>query len=482
MPIRLSDIQDTEVPKKSIRLSDIPDEPKFNGQSPGVLSTLLNTSPERLEKEGKWVKSGLLKTGEDIYKEGVAPVLEGASTFAGGVPKMIAKAQGDEMTFPEQETFPGKLLRGASEVAGFTAGAPGRVAKFTGKALEKVAEKTIPKFAGKTLVSKIIQGTGAGSAGMATAGDTLDDRVSKAKAGAIIGGMTSGAGPIIKKSFDWIGKVGRTVSGIEKEVFDEASKKGFRNVLKSKYYNKKLPTEIQNRIADNIDNMQFEAGEEYKKLIEPLKNTAFDMPKLRGDVAKIANRIKTNPFDTESSKLDNAIYDGVINKANIKTLGDALDLRRNLDDIIYGNKGDLKSSFGKQVRDLLNKELHKNKELSAVDKEWASLQDVLKEGKKILGDTGEKILERFGNLTEKQKQTLVALEKKIGGLPFVEDLSNYSLAKEFITRKVSPSVSGIVRATSKPLLRGYLRTGESAEKFSGKAMQKINNLINKMQK
>jgi len=390
-----------------------------------------------------------------FYSEAIAPVLEGGSTFAAGIPRLVAKAQGqgmEEATFPEQQTVPGKLLRGASEVVGFTAGLPGRAALLAGRG--------VGKFVGKGILGRAAKGAVAGATGMAVAGSDLEDRGKGAITGAVTGGAISGLSPVVSAGFKKLGRGLSAVSGVEKEVYEEAQQRGFRNVLQSKYYTKKLPAQIQDRIEQNLDEIHSAAGDEYDKLTTPLKKIPFDITKFRGEVIKIANRVKQNPFDTDVSKVDNAILDGVVNKAKVSNLGQALDLRRSLDDIIYSNKGDLKSSFGKKVRDLLNKELHKNTELKNVDSEWTNFLDVLKEGKKVLSDTGEKILDRFGKMTDKQKQMLVNLEQKIGGLPFVEDLTNYSLAKEFSTKRIGMGVSEAIRATSKPLLRGYLRQGE----------------------
>jgi hypothetical protein len=417
-----------------------------------------------------------------IYSEVVAPILEGGSTFAGGIPRLVAKAQGDmaeKLTFPEQQTIPGKVWRGVNEAVGFTAGLPGKAALFTGRAVGK-GISMLPKFTGKSILSKAVPGALGGAAGMAVAGDTLKDRKEKAIAGAVLGGVASSAIPLTKASFNKVGQLLSTIEGVEKEIFQEAQKRGFRNVLQTKFYNKELPAQIQDRIAQNLDNIEIAAGNKYEALTQPLKNEPFDMAKFRGDVVKIANRIKTNPFDTDVSKLDNAILDGVINKAQIKNMGQALELRRSLDDIIYSNKGELKSSFGKQVRDLLNQSLHKNKALENVDKEWTSFSETIRNTKKILGDTGEKILERFGNLTKKQKQMLVEIEREIGGLPFVEDLTNYSLARKYITKSVSPTITGVVRAVTKPALRGFLRQGErftgGLQKIEDKAIQELQKL------
>jgi hypothetical protein len=467
-------------------------------QSEGVtIDDIRNFKPQTEEKPqesiGQMLLGNLKEAGQKTYKEGIAPILEGGSTFAAGLPRLAAKIQGkqaEKAVFPEQETPIGKTIRGISETAGFTAGLPGRVAlktaqlvgqgakalpKFLGKSMPMLAKKQIPKLA-----TRLAQGVTSGAVGGAVAGDTLENRKKNAITGAVTGGVVATAAPVAKSIFNWAGNVGRTLSGVEKEVYEEASKKGFRNVLQSKYYNKKLPAQIQNRIAQNLDNMESAASIEYDNLVTPLKQSPFDMAKLRGDVIKIANRVKDNPFDTENSKIDQAIMDGIINKAKANNLGQALDMRRNLDDIIYSNKGDLKSSFGKQVRDLLNKELHKNKDLAKVDTEWSSLMETLKDSRKILGDTGEKILDRFSNMTDKQKSNLVDIEKKIGGLPFMEDLTNYSLAKEFISRKVSPSVPGVIRAAVKPATRGFLRQGERFTNALGMAEEKGKEVVGRL--
>lgn len=462
----------TKLSTKYPEYSDLLDKVKSEVKQP---ETIAETIPQMLGRN-------LKKAGQETYREVVSPMLSGVSTFAAGIPKMTAQMTGaKDIIYPEQQTLGGKALRGVSEIAGFTAGLPAKAALFTGKTLATGVSKALPKFVGKEAVKKVVSGAGAGAAGFATAGDTLQNRLEGAKIGATIGAIAPVIPPVAKKLFDWGGRTISTVAGIEKDIYKEASKIGFNKVLKTKYYDKKLPSKIQQRIADNIDNIQEVASNQYDDLVKPLKQSPFDIAQLRGDVIKIANRIKTNPFDTDVSKLDNTILDGIINKAKVNNLGDALDLRRNLDDVIYSNKGELKSSFGKQVRDLLNKELHKNKALEKVDKEWTSFKELLRDGKKILGDTGEKILERFGNMTDKQKQMLSEIEQKIGGAPFIQDLTNYSIAKEFITRKVMPSPSGAIRAVIKPALRGYLRTGEKIGKISGESIETGKSLFNKIQ-
>lgn len=415
-----------------------------------------------------------------IYSEVVAPILEGGSTFAAGIPRLVAKMQGkgmEEATFPEQQTIPGKLIRGASEVAGFTAGLPGQVGKRAGMMAGKAIAKVAPRSTGKIL-ARMLQGAVAGGAGMATAGSDLEDRAEKVKLGTVIGAGTSAIAPVVNLGFKNLSKLLSTASGADKEIWEEVSKKGFRNVLQEKFYSRKLPAEIQQRIADNIDNMAIEAGKEFDNLTEPLRKVPFDLAQLRGDVVKLANKIKKSPFKSEGmSKLDNDILNGIVNKAKVGNLKDALDLRRALDDEIYDANGELTSKFGKNVRDLLNKELHQHTELKAVDQEWTNLMDLLKQGKKILGENGEKILARFGSMTMKQKAMLSNLERKIG-VPFVEDLTNYNLSKDFVTHKVSPSISGVLRAVIRPVTRSVLRKGEGFNELVGNIDTKnIKNLI-----
>lgn len=110
------------------------------------ISAFLGKTPSSLEKSGKWVQSGLLKTGEDIYREGVSPILSGGSTFGLGIPKLAARAQGKEdLIYPEQETALGKGLRGVSETAGFIAGAPGRLTLKVGQLIPKLATETLKR-------------------------------------------------------------------------------------------------------------------------------------------------------------------------------------------------------------------------------------------------------------------------------------------------------------------------------------------------
>ncbi len=258
-----------------------------------------------------------------------------------------------------------------------------------------------------------------------------------------------------------IERTGATITGIEPEDLVEVRQRGFRNVLDKKYYSKKIPEVIQEKIEANLESLEKGAGSKFDQVTASLAKEPFDAKNFRREAIKEAGDVLKNPFDTDISKLDKKILKAVLFKTSkVKTLGDALDLRRSLDKVLWteGNRG-LKSDFGKKIRDILTKELHKNEILKSADDEWYTLKKTLRENKKILGETGENYLKRFSKLTDKQKQALSNLEKEIGGEPFIDDLTNWSLAQKFKTPTMSTVYpSSILQTLTRPAYRGYLRT------------------------
>ncbi len=473
----------TKLGQKYPQYSDLVEKVKASTvRKPDIIDTWAGKTPEQLKQEGIDLYKGGSKLKGDVAlaesallstaKEAAGFPLELANMMALGIPRAALKTAG--VDFPEQKSVPGKIGRGVGGVTGFLKG--GAV-----KAGNWAAGKALSNLVAPPLVKKVIGGAIAG--GVTGALQTPEqgegvlkpkERAGQAIATAALGGTLPLVAPAVKGATRFVNKVGARMTGVENETLKEVEQKGFRNVITSKYFNKKLPEEIQARIESNMDNLESAAGQKYQDLTEPLRQTQFDMAGLRGKVVKIANRIKVNPFDTDVAKLDKEILDGVVNKAQVKNLGDALDLRRSLDDVIYSNKGELKSTFGKEVRNLLNQELHKNADLKKVDADWRGLQEALQNGRKVIGDTGEKILSRFSNMTAKQKQMLVGLEKQIGGEPFVEDLTNWSLAQNFKTpAKPLSSISSAIQTVAKPAYRGLLRQGESATSAIDKNADKI---------
>ena len=264
-----------------------------------------------------------------------------------------------------------------------------------------------------------------------------------------------------------LARAGAFATGIDKEILKDVAKQGYRNVLQKKYYSKEIPEALSQRIDDNIDNLVTAARRQYDVIKEPLKDTPITKD-WTGVVAKIkqfAQSIKKNPFKGQAKDLNVNIVNG-IQTAKVRTMGDLLDLRRNLDDVIYpANRQGVKSQFGKEIRDEINKILHKNELLKEADQNWYNLEKSLQEGRKIIGETGEQFMKRWASLPNKQKELLVNLENRIGGEPFVEDLTNWSLAQKFLAKPgIGGPISGIMKA-GRPILRGALRTGSKIQEL-----------------
>lgn len=262
-------------------------------------------------------------------------------------------------------------------------------------------------------------------------------------------------------------RAGAFAAGIEKDVLQDVAKIGYRKVLQKKYYSKDIPEALSQRIDDNIDNLVTAARQQYDVIKEPLKDVPImrEWILLSGKISRFIDSIKKNPFKGAAKDLNANIVEG-ISKARVRTMGDLLDLRRNLDDVIYpANRQGVKSQIGKEIRDEINKILHRNELLKEADANWYNLEKSLQEGRKIVGETGEQFMRRWSSLPNKQKELLVNLEKRIGGEPFVEDLTNWSLAQKFLARPgIGGPISGMTKAI-RPVLRGALRTGGKIQEF-----------------
>ena len=125
-------------------------------------------------------------------------------------------------------------------------------------------------------------------------------------------------------------------------------------------------------------------------------------------IYQLSLKIKQNPFKGPTRGLDTRIVE-TLRSPNLKvrTLGDVLDLRRFLDDELFTAKGQgIKSAYGKEVRDIFNKYLHKNEILKAADSEWYTLKNILRDNQKVIGETGENYLNRWSKLTTKQNTSV----------------------------------------------------------------------------
>lgn len=271
------------------RLSETPEETK--PKTP--ISAFLGKTPLSLEKSGKWVQSGLLKTGEDIYREGVSPILSGGSTFALGIPKAIASKTGTkELIYPEQETLGGKTLRFGAETAGFMSGAGLKAGKFVaGKIFPQVASKLTlgaSKGARSFLTKQAIRnslrtGTELGTAGFLQTSENdfvdLTGRTLRAGIGGILG--TTG------------GLVGEKVKGVAK---------GFRK------FNIKYPRVLP------------EEEKELFKILSPQKKVAYQIRKA-GDIFGQKSSTLKAQADLEAKTLEDNTAEAIrVLKENKKTM------------------------------------------------------------------------------------------------------------------------------------------------------------------
>ena len=323
--------------------------------------------------------------------------------------------------------------------------------------------------------------------GYATGGETPEERIGS---GLTFAGLLAGRSPSmrqftetqrefnplaykfvkdIRETSSRIGRgverVGAAVSGVEPDVLAEIRQRGFRTVLQKKYYDKKLPEQIVENIDESVEGLRKVAGDKYDEVTTSVQKERFDYNRILRDVNKLSLSLEKNPFKGPSKDLNYTILDGLRDPSlEVKTIGDVLRLRRNLDEVLYTAKGQqIKSEFGKDVRDIFNKYLHKNEVLAKADSEWYTLQNILRENQKVMGETGENYLKRWEKLTTKQKENLALLERELlaknpNAQPFIENLTNYSLAQELRTPTLSSIYPfSVLHTLTRPLYRGYLR-------------------------
>lgn len=278
-----------------------------------------------------------------------------------------------------------------------------------------------------------------------------------------------------KKEPGMLARAGAWLSGVEQETLEDVAKQGYRNVLKKEYYKKSLPSIIQQKIEGNIDDFVGKIDESFDVATQAVRN--MPAPTKGSLREKLLSGIRKPKYITDSPEmalLDKRVAE--INKGKFKSYGDLLDYRRELDDIIYGEtKRKVGTDAIKKIRDNINDILHQSDELRNADEMFYNYKNTMREiGNKVKSDTGESFIGRFGNLTQKQKDRLIQLEKQFGGEPFVEDLTRYGLAKEFVPR-ARPSLypASLLGKMTSPILRGSLRTGEKI----GGALTKGQNVV-----
>ncbi len=231
-----------------------------------------------LQKIGSALKTGL-KTGlEDVRTEGISPILSGLSTAAFGAPRaairdplrgigfsteqlrkfapeMAEKLQAtgrkiEESVLPEQRTFGGKVLRGASELRGL---AKGEAAKLAGKITRPGAVGTGLRFGtfGATQLEK---------------DPTLKGQAEK--------GLTFGT----------LGLVGGAAAPKSKEIISK---------LKSDFINSKLVPRVKEIFSKTLE-----------KFPEPMQKYAIKTAKIPEKIVKYISRRTPNGIRQSAQALD----------------------------------------------------------------------------------------------------------------------------------------------------------------------------------
>ena len=259
-------------------------------ESPGIISTILDTSPKQLAEKGNWVQSGLLKTGEDIYKEGIAPIVHGASTLAFGAPKAIAESTGTkDLIYPEQKTFTGKALRFGSEAGGLLGGGAIKLATKLGtRVLPKLATEGILRKAGRMALE-------GGTAGLLQApegslGKGMAKRPEQAATWAALSGAMPFAGKALGKSGEILAKSGRwlakEVGGITDSTVATIKRLGADRVFdplkaKADYIVQDLTPRLYQSFQDSVKNFTPEIQNFAEKKLNIPKQT-IDSVKNKG--------------------------------------------------------------------------------------------------------------------------------------------------------------------------------------------------------
>lgn len=269
-----------------------------------------------------------------FYSEVISPILAGGSSAAFGIPRLVARAQGDwaeKATFPEQQTLPGKILRGAAETVGFAGGGIGKLAM-------KAGQKVLPKLAIEGLGRKALR---AGIEG-ATAGALMppskgivnpEERLSNAKWFGITGGALPylGAGgkklgSAISKSGRWVAKsIGGVTDSTVKTIKRLGADRVFDPVKAKADY---ISQELAPKVYQKLTNIVKVADDAYKQAMASApEGKKIDV---RPAIEEAGRRLKRLGLITEKGNLTEL---GQSEIARDSTYGKLLDFYKSADAI-----------------------------------------------------------------------------------------------------------------------------------------------------
>lgn len=219
-----------------------------------------------------------------FYRELASPILSALSTFAtAGIAKESMKAASPEAAsamYPEQQTIPGKLLRGGAELTAVVAGLPAR-ATIAGLGL---ASKAAPKLilpAAKIAQGTTLQKAATMTAGSAIGGATIAPEEMSGKKYVEQVGISAAAGPVLGMA---IGKASKAFAPFEQKAVEALNKAGgvYRDILNP---SKKIIQDVEIKSGKELDDYMRLAAEE--KLIITETEGKLDT---RGAIAQLADR------------------------------------------------------------------------------------------------------------------------------------------------------------------------------------------------
>lgn len=241
----------------------------------------------------------LIEAAKETYREGIAPIVHGASTFAFGIPKAVAKATGTEqIIYPEQQTLVGKALRFPAEAYGYLGGGAARV----GESAIKGAVRLFPKLAGKQVYKQAIKGAiGGGAYGLSQVAPEGKSQLQQAGEFAAIGGAIppvigtavafgKGLGQIVTKSGRWVAK---NIGGISDATVNIIKRLGADKVfdpIKANidYISSNIVPRVKERVTGLITNF----SEKSKPILKDLGFKAEQIEDLSSIDKKTLNSLK----------------------------------------------------------------------------------------------------------------------------------------------------------------------------------------------
>jgi len=282
-----------------------PDKTSPEKTSGGDIFDRIQLSPEPPQESiGQMLMKNLGEAGKDVYREGIAPIVHGASSLALGIPKAVARKTGtEEMIYPEQKSFAGKALRFGSEAAGLIGGGAAKGAKLAVQG----AERMIPKLAGKGLGKTMAKGALAGGAfGALQQPPEGKSRLQQGAEFAALGGALPVAGAAAKGVGQVISKAGR---GIAKNVggITDATVSTIKRLGASKVFDplkEKADYITQNlvpRVYTKVNKIVQSAHDAYNKAVSSAPEGKSI--NIRPAIEKAGNELKQLGLITESGQM-----------------------------------------------------------------------------------------------------------------------------------------------------------------------------------